>query len=284
MRKNLCHPVKLPGKESRQLSISNHQSQIKNPQSTIVNRGSRPSRLRLAEDFRRKSSIAGAARVGSALRRTFAVNHNNSAPGQDPWPRPHQGGQVFAWAGFTLIELLVAVSLAAMIMLVTAMIFKQASKAFSESDARNEVYQNVRAAFDVIKRDISGAVLNADYEWFKGEPNTITFLSSTSNDNDQPITLIKYFLNGNTLNKSENTDTAFLNASISSFGAATTTGILGFNVSTLQFMYRDTDGTWGDTWVSTATEYLPDAVEVKMTISDMQNRYTGTSTSIISIR
>jgi len=32
MRKNLCHPVKLPGKESRQLSISNHQSQIKNPQ------------------------------------------------------------------------------------------------------------------------------------------------------------------------------------------------------------------------------------------------------------
>ncbi len=218
------------------------------------------------------------------LRKSSIVTRNNSAPGQDPWPRPHQGGQVFAWAGFTLIELLVAVSLSALIMLVTAMIFKQASKAFSESDARNEVYQNVRAAFDVIKRDISGAVLNANYEWFKGELNTITFLSSTSNDNDQPITLIKYFLNGNTLNKSENTDTAFLNASISSFGAATTTGILGFNVSTLQFRYRDTDGTWDNTWVSTSTKYLPDAVEVKMTISDMKNRYTGTSTSIISIR
>ena len=205
--------------------------------------------LRKSSIFNRKSSI---------------VNHNNSA--------------------FTLIELLVAISLAALIMLITAMIFKPASKAFSESDARNEVYQNVRAAFDVIKRDISGAVLNANYEWFKGELNTITFLSSTSNDNDQPITLIKYFLNGNTLNKSENTDTAFLNESISAFGNATTTGILGFNVSTLQFRYRDTDGTWEDTWVSTSTQYLPDAVEVEMTISDMQNRYTGTSTTIISIR
>jgi hypothetical protein len=59
---------------------------------------------------------------------------------------------------------------------------------------------------------------------------------------------------------------------------------LGFNVSTLQFRYRDTDGTWGNEWVSTTKEYLPDAVEVKMTISDMQNRYTGTSTTIISIR
>ena len=188
-------------------------------------------------------------------------------------------------SAFTLVELVVAISLAAMIILITAIIFKQASSALSESDARNEVYQNVRAAFDIIKRDISGAVLNANRELFKGELNTITFLSSTSNNNDQPITLIKYFLNGNTLNKSENTDTAFLNASISAFGTATTTGILGFNVSTLQFRYYDKDAIpqWENTWDSTTKKYLPDAVEVKMTISDMRNRYTGTSTSIISI-
>ncbi|MEK6765889.1 MAG: prepilin-type N-terminal cleavage/methylation domain-containing protein [Planctomycetota bacterium] len=189
-------------------------------------------------------------------------------------------------AAFTIIELIVAITLASMIILITAMIFKQASSAFSESDARNEVYQNVRAAFDVIKRDISGATLNANREWFKGELNTITFLSSTSNNNDQPITLIKYFLQSNTLNKSENTDTAFLNAGMSAFGTATTTGIMGFNVSSLQFRYYDmSEASWANTWdcPGTNTAILPDAVEVKMTVSDMRNRYTGTSTSIIAI-
>ncbi len=188
-------------------------------------------------------------------------------------------------SAFTLVELIVAISLSAMIMVITAIIFKQASSAFSQSDARNEVYQNVRAVFDIIKRDIFGSTLNTNYELFKGELNTVTFLSSTSNNNDQPIMLIKYFLNGNTLNKSENTDTAFLNEHISDFGTATTTGILGFNVSTLQFKYYDKDAVpkWENTWDSTTKKYLPDAVAVEMTISDMRNRYTGTSTTIISI-
>ncbi len=186
-------------------------------------------------------------------------------------------------SAFTLVELIVAISLAAMIMVITAIIFKQASSAFSKADARSEVYQNVRAVFNIIKRDISGAMLNTNYELFKGELNTITFLSSTSNNNDQPITLIQYSLNGNTLDKSENTDTSFLNESISSFGPATKSGILGLNVSTLQFRYQDTDGTWNNTWDSTTKKYLPDAVEVEMAVSDTLNRYTETSTNIISI-
>ena len=191
-------------------------------------------------------------------------------------------------SAFTLIELIVAIALASILILVTAMIFKQASSAFSQSDARSEVYQNVRAVFDTFKKDVSGATLNSNREWFNGDLNTIEFLSSTSNNNDQPITLIKYFLSGTTLNKSENTDTTFLNLPISSFGTATSTGILGLNVSTLQFQYYDKDAVgqkWGDTWdcPGTNTSFLPDAVEVKMTVSDTLNRYTGTSTNIISI-
>ncbi|MGR3293170.1 MAG: prepilin-type N-terminal cleavage/methylation domain-containing protein [Candidatus Scalindua sp.] len=191
-------------------------------------------------------------------------------------------------SAFTLVELIVAIALASILIMVTAMIFKQASSAFSQSDARSEVYQNVRAAFDIIKRDLSGATLNTNREWFKGELNTIEFLSSTSNNNDQPITLIKYFLSGTALNKSENTDTTFLNEIISSFGTATATGILGLNVSTLQFRYYDKNAIgekWGNTWdcPGTNTAFLPDAVEVEMTISDTLNRYTVTSTNIISI-
>ncbi len=207
-------------------------------------------------------------------------------------------------SAFTLIELIVAISLASILILVTAMIFKQASNAFSQSDARSEVYQNVRAAFDTIKRDISGATLNTRYELFQAfndvsasSYNTIgakegsdilTLLTSTPNLDDKPVALITYFLStDNILNKAEITGTNTLNTSISGFDPDSATGYkLGLNVSTLQFRYQDTDGTWIDTWetgTNTAYQYLPNAVEVKMTVSDTLNRYTGTSTNIISI-
>ena len=217
-------------------------------------------------------------------------------------------------SAFTLVELLVAVALASILILVTAMIFKQASSAFSESDARNEVYQNVRAAFDIIKRDISGAMLNTNYELFKSFDNIdendypsikakdksdiLTFLSSTPNLEDKPVALITYYLHtDNILYKLEKTGTNTLNTSIAGFDPdtedKTTYKKLGLNVSTLQFRHLDTDGTTcvgkreGDVgseeWDSTTKKYLPDAVEVKMTVSDTRNRYTGTSTNIISI-
>ncbi len=210
-------------------------------------------------------------------------------------------------SAFTLVELIVAVALASILILVTAMIFKQASSAFSESDARNEVYQNVRATFDIIKRDISGATLNTRYELFKAFNNIdasnylsikakdgsdiITLLSSTPNLENKPVALITYYLHtDNILYKLEKTGTDTLNTSIGSFDPAaedqTTYKKLGLNVSTLQFRYQDSDGTWGDTWetgTNTAYQYLPDAVEIKMAVSDTLNRYTGTSTNIISI-
>ncbi len=237
---------------------------------------------RIKKIVNRKSQIENHNSQSTIVNRQSSIyNHNNS--------------------GFTLIELIVAISLASLIILVTAMIFKQASKAFSESDSRNEVYQNVRAAFGIIKRDISGAIL-VDDELFrsfdgsaypginaKGGSDILTFLSSTPNLEDKPIALITYYLSdSNILYKSEDTATDTLNLSMAGFDPddATNTHQLGFNVRTLQFRYRDTDGAWVDTWDSTdvATQYLPDAVEVKMTISDMQRRHTGTSTTIISIR
>ncbi|MBT6046545.1 MAG: prepilin-type N-terminal cleavage/methylation domain-containing protein [Candidatus Scalindua sp.] len=210
-------------------------------------------------------------------------------------------------SAFTLIELIVAIALASILILVTAMIFKQASSAFSQSDARSEVYQNVRAAFDIIKRDISGATLNTRYELFqafndvsaasystigaKEGSDILTLLSSTPNLADKPVALITYYLkDDNILYKLEKTDTSTLNTGISIFNLKTETEYkkLGLNVSSLQFRYYDKDAVvkWVDTWetgTNTAYQYLPNAVEVEMTVSDTLNRYTGTSTTIISI-
>jgi type II secretion system protein J len=208
-------------------------------------------------------------------------------------------------AAFTLIELIIAIALASILILVTAMIFKQASNAFSQSDARSEVYQNVRAAFDIIKRDISGATLNTNYELFKsfdninandysaieakGGSDILVLLSSTPNSNNQPIALITYYLkDDNILYKLEKTGTSPLNTNMTGFDPEIETAYqeLGLNVKTLQFRYQDTDGSWKDEWetgTNTAYQYLPAAVEVKMTVSDTLNRYTRTSTNIIAI-
>ncbi|MDR4505711.1 MAG: prepilin-type N-terminal cleavage/methylation domain-containing protein [Candidatus Scalindua sp.] len=204
-------------------------------------------------------------------------------------------------SAFTLVELIVAVSLASIIILITVTLFNQASTVFSESDACNEVYQNARSVFDIMKRDLSGSTLNANYGLFKSSDNIdpndylaisakggsdiLTLLSSTPNHEGKPIALITYFLTtGNILNKAEITLESTLNTDMSGFDPDTATGFeLGFNVDTLQFKYLDTDGSWKNSWDSTTKRYLPAAVEVTITISDMRNRYSRIFTRIHSI-
>ena len=204
-------------------------------------------------------------------------------------------------SAFTLVELIVAVSLASIIIFITVTLFNQASTVFSEADACNEVYQNARSVFDIMKRDISGSTLNANNEMFKafdninsndyltisakGGSDILTLLSSTPNNTEKPVALITYFLTTtNILKKAEITLDNTLNADMSSFDPDTATGSeLGFNIETLQFRYLDMDGTWKDSWDSTAKRYLPDGLEVTMTISDMRNRYSRKFTRIYSI-
>lgn len=204
-------------------------------------------------------------------------------------------------SAFTLVELVVAVSLASIIIIITVTLFNQASAVFSESDACNEVYQNARSVFDIMKRDISGSSLNANYELFrsfdnidsndyltisaKGGSDILTLLTSTPNHAGKPVALITYFLTtSNILNKAEITLESTLNTTLSSFDPDTEMGSeLGFNIDTLQFKYLDTDGSWKNSWDSSTKRYLPDAVEVTMTISDMRNRYSRKFTRIHSI-
>ncbi|GJQ60111.1 MAG: hypothetical protein SCALA701_29120 [Candidatus Scalindua sp.] len=204
-------------------------------------------------------------------------------------------------SAFTLVELVVAVSLASIIIFITVTLFNQASTVFSEADACNEVYQNARSVFDIIKRDISGSTLNANNELVKSydnvDPNDylvisakggsdiLTLLSSAPNNAGKPVALITYFLTtNNILKKAEITLDTTLNTNMSTFDPDTVTASeLGFNIESLQFRYLDMDGTWHNSWDSTTKRYVPDAIEVNMTISDMRNRYSREFTRIHSI-
>lgn len=66
--------------------------------------------------------------------------------------------------GFTLIELLVAVALLVILTGVVVFVFSRAVRIFIVADARAQIYQNIRAGVDMMRRDLmtSEALVRAD--------------------------------------------------------------------------------------------------------------------------
>ena len=67
--------------------------------------------------------------------------------------------------GFTLIELLVSMALMTILTGSVVFVFIQAQKIFVTLDAKVQVYQNVRYAFDQMERDIANMVKTVDMEF-----------------------------------------------------------------------------------------------------------------------
>jgi prepilin-type N-terminal cleavage/methylation domain-containing protein len=68
--------------------------------------------------------------------------------------------------GFTLIELLVAIALMTILTGSVVFIFIQSQKIFATVDARVQVYQYARYAFDRMERDLANVVRTTDMEFF----------------------------------------------------------------------------------------------------------------------
>lgn len=73
-------------------------------------------------------------------------------------------------AGFTLIELMVAMALMMILTGSVVFIFIQAQKIFTTVNARVEVYQYARYAFDQMERDLANVVRTSDMEFFDDQP------------------------------------------------------------------------------------------------------------------
>src|SRR5688500_6949528 len=72
--------------------------------------------------------------------------------------------------GFTLVELMVAMALMMILTGSVVFIFIQAQKIFSTVDARVQVYQYSRYAFDQMERDLANVVRSSDMEFFDDLP------------------------------------------------------------------------------------------------------------------
>jgi prepilin-type N-terminal cleavage/methylation domain-containing protein len=73
-------------------------------------------------------------------------------------------------SGFTLIELLVAIALMTILTGSVVFIFIQSQKIFLTVDARVQVYQYARYAFDQMERDLANVVRSSDMEFFDDIP------------------------------------------------------------------------------------------------------------------
>jgi len=71
-------------------------------------------------------------------------------------------------AGFTLVELMVAFALMLIMVSVVYVAFDSAGRAFGVSAARLEIFEAARAAFEIMRQDFRGAIVNADGRIFRG--------------------------------------------------------------------------------------------------------------------
>ncbi|MBI5679030.1 MAG: prepilin-type N-terminal cleavage/methylation domain-containing protein, partial [Planctomycetes bacterium] len=124
-------------------------------------------------------------------------------------------------SGFTLVELLIVIALMAVLWGVAYTMFYQSKRVFSLSDNKLGTYQYARIAMDEISRDLKGATLKDNVDYFrsfttghadaKSNNSVLTFLSLTPNGSSTPVTLITYYLkNTDELMRAEYNDTSYI--------------------------------------------------------------------------
>jgi prepilin-type N-terminal cleavage/methylation domain-containing protein len=86
--------------------------------------------------------------------------------------RPRSGPEVSSGrSAFTLIELLVAMALMTILTGSVVFIFMQSQKIFLTVDARVQVYQYARYAFDQMERDLANVIRSSDMEFYDDIPS-----------------------------------------------------------------------------------------------------------------
>ena len=209
--------------------------------------------------------------------------------------------RVKSQSSFTLLELLIVIALMTILWGVAYTVFYQSKRVFSLSDNKLEMYQYARIAIDEISRDLKGATLKDNVDYFrsfttgpadaKSNNSVLTFLSLTPNGSSTPVTLIIYYLkNTDELMRAEYNDTSYIYGTISSsFDPSQFTYYkLTANTNYFNLAYlsgSDTVNAW-DSTSGTTTGHLPDAVSITLQIYGTgtgNTLETGTFTTQIMI-
>ncbi len=220
--------------------------------------------------------------------------------------------------GFTLIELLIVMALMGVVWSVAYAMFYQSKGVFSLCNNKLEMYQHARIAMDSISRDLKGAVLKDDRDFFvsfgtqsasslspAANTSILLFLTLTPNGSSTPATLVAYYLNNtDELMRAEYYDTSYVYGTVSGItpGSATYYKLTAnTNFFNLDYYKKGSKATaWNSTGdlsingTTTGTGKLPDTVRVTLQMYGTNTRYisgkgteeilqTGTFTSNIML-
>ena len=203
--------------------------------------------------------------------------------------------------GFTLLELIIVMALMAILWGVAYTMFYQSKRVFSLSNNKLEMYQYARIAMDEISRDLKGATLKDNIDFFKSftsgpadaksNNSVLTFLSLTPNGSSTPVTLITYYLkNTDELMRAEYNDTSYIYGTVpasidpSQFTYYKLTA--NTNYFNLAYITGSTTATAWNSTSGTTIGRLPDAVSVTLQIYGTgtgNTLETGTFTTQIMI-
>jgi len=184
--------------------------------------------------------------------------------------------RVKSQSSFTLLELLIVIALMTILWGVAYTVFYQSKRVFSLSDNKLEMYQYARIAIDEISRDLKGATLKDNVDYFR------SFTTGTL--------IIYYLKNTDELMRAEYNDTSYIYGTISSsFDPSQFTYYkLTANTNYFNLAYlsgSDTVSAW-DSTSGTTTGHLPDAVSITLQIYGTgtgNTLETGTFTTQIMI-
>ena len=192
---------------------------------------------------------------------------------------------------FTLIEVLTAITIALLIVGAVSYIFSQATRVFATAQGRLQIDQQARAVFDLMERDLQGAMsvkTGVQYCYFVGTDATIKFVS-TSGSQGMDLVEALYHFDPTTkrLYRAVRTDNTRTPSGLAGLllGGIPTSGlsedaILVEKVTAIPgqkiFRYSADGTTFTDAWTldgAGGLKPLPRAIRVSLRISDSTDRF-----------
>ena len=196
--------------------------------------------------------------------------------------------------GFTLLEMLISLALLAIIVAASVTVFRGVAQSWQRGEVRSLRYQNARAIFDVMNREISSILPPNRHAPFLGLPAdamplksdaigpSLFFVALVPGAAPTDVTEIGYWLRGrdHMLMRHLDTDPDF------DFQTVDADEPLGTQVTAWSLSYFD-GATWQDRWDSRdgapQAGRLPKAIRISVTAQDAGGREQETFETTVSL-
>jgi prepilin-type N-terminal cleavage/methylation domain-containing protein len=196
---------------------------------------------------------------------------------------------------FTLIEILVASVILVIIVGSMTIIFFQANRSWTDTEARLQVYQNSREVLNSISRDLacayqsSSTLAKMDYNSSAANPKLLFTAAVNTNygTNEYDLSIVGYMMSSSSTNTVDKYKEDYDGTQSSPWSDSSGNwNPLAENITALDFEFYDHEAAtpaWITDWDSSTKDYLPQAVKISLTAEDKQQRFSKTFETTVYI-